>query len=93
MSRPTADSQPTGRADPAAITCRDLVTLVTDYLEEALPAHDRARFDAHLDACEGCRRHLEHMRVTIRALGRLGEDDFVPTVRERFLTAFRDWKR
>ena len=30
------------------LTCQELVELVTDYLEGALPAAERARFEAHL---------------------------------------------
>ena len=30
------------------MSCKELVELVTDYLEGALPPEDRARFDAHL---------------------------------------------
>ena len=33
-----------------AIVCRRAVELVTDYLEGALPAGDRERLEAHLEA-------------------------------------------
>ena len=54
------------------VTCRELVELVTDYLEGALDLDDRARFEAHLDSCEGCRAYLSQMRTTIRVLRHLG---------------------
>ncbi len=75
------------------LTCQELVELVTDYLEGVLPAMERARFEAHLAACSHCRIYIEQMRVTIRALGRLGEDDLAPDARETLLRAFRGWKR
>lgn len=78
---------------PSGLTCRELVELVTDYLEGALPEHERARFDAHLAQCDGCRRHLAQMRAAISTLGRLRDDDLPPELRDRLLTAFRDWKR
>jgi anti-sigma factor RsiW len=53
--------------------CRELVELVTEYMEGALPAEDRARFEAHLASCPGCLAYLQQMRVTIRVIGRLRE--------------------
>jgi anti-sigma factor RsiW len=73
------------------LTCQELVGLVTDYLEGALSAEDRARFEGHLATCIGCRRHLQHMRTTIQLVGRLSDTDLDPATRDRFLTAFRNW--
>ena len=55
------------------MTCRELVELVTEYLEGALGADDRARFEAHLRSCAGCRAHVGQMRTTIRLLRQLRE--------------------
>ena len=93
MSRLAADTQPTDSAGPRVITCRELVELVTDYLDGALPEQERARFEAHLDRCDGCSRHLGQMRATIATLGHLRENDLDPALRDRLLTAFRDWKQ
>ena len=71
------------------LTCRDLVELVSDYLEDALDREQRARFDRHLAACDGCAAYLEQMRTTIAIAGRLREDDLDPAVRDRLLAAFR----
>lgn len=48
-----------------SIACRQLVELVTDYLESALsPAQLRAVED-HLAGCEDCTRYLAQMRQVI----------------------------
>ena len=75
-----------------ALTCQELVELVTDYLEDALSPAERARFDAHLAGCTGCRRYLEQMRQTIDTLPRLTEETIRPEAREALLQAFRQWK-
>ena len=75
------------------LACKELVELVTDYLEERLAAPDRARFEAHLANCGGCRAYLEQMRQTISALGRLPAESIDPAATDRLLSAFRDWKR
>ena len=71
--------------------CRELVELISDYLEDRLSPVDRTRFEAHLAECEACRTYLEQFRQTIRALGRLPEESLSPAAREALLTAFRGW--
>jgi anti-sigma factor RsiW len=74
------------------ITCRELVELVTDYLEGALPDADRARFEGHLEGCEGCRIYLEQFRLVVDAGGQLGEESLESEALEEMLAAFRYWK-
>jgi predicted anti-sigma-YlaC factor YlaD len=72
------------------INCRGIVEVVTDYLEGALSRADTEIVERHLDSCEGCRRYLEQMRITIATLGRLRDDDVPLEMRERLLGAFRE---
>jgi anti-sigma factor RsiW len=74
------------------LSCQELVELVTDYLEGALPPAEWARFEAHLTGCDGCTRYLEQMRLTITAVGRLTEESIEPAARTELLRLFRDWK-
>jgi anti-sigma factor RsiW len=76
-----------------ALRCQELVELVTDYLEDALPAAERARFDAHIADCEHCTAYLEQMRTTIVLTGRLRAEELAPESVEPLLEAFRDWRR
>ena len=73
--------------------CRELVELITDYLEDRLSPGDRARFEAHLAECEACRTYVEQFRQTIRALGRLPEEPLSLEARHALLDAFRGWAR
>jgi anti-sigma factor RsiW len=75
------------------LSCRELVEIVTDYLEGALPASERARFHDHLRGCPGCTTYVEQMRETIRLTGRLREEDVPERAREALLRAFRGWTR
>ena len=74
------------------LSCQELVELVTDYVEGALPEETRARFEAHVGLCDGCRVYLEQMRQTIQATGKLTEAAIDPTARDELLKVFRDWK-
>jgi anti-sigma factor RsiW len=75
-----------------AMTCRELVQLITDYLEGNLSTRDRRRFERHLRGCDGCTTYVRQMRTTVRLAGVLGEDDVEPAARDELLAAFRDWK-
>ena len=74
------------------MTCQELVELVTDYLEGALPPQERARVDAHLEVCGGCRAYLAQMEVTLRVVRDAATLERRPEV-AGLLAAFRDWKR
>jgi anti-sigma factor RsiW len=77
----------------AYLTCRELVELVTEYLEDALAPVDRTRFEEHIMTCPPCRAHLDQMRRTLAVVGRLSEDSLSPEAERSLLSAFREWKR
>ena len=81
-------------ADPVDhIACRQVVELVTDYLEGALPDVDVSLFEEHLNLCDGCVSYVEQMRTTISTIEHIGPADLPTGMRDRLLATFRDWKR
>jgi len=74
------------------LVCRELVELVTDYLEGSLSRRDRARFDAHLAECPHCTEYVAQFRETLRLTGTLRESDVSPEAEEALLAQFADWK-
>jgi anti-sigma factor RsiW len=81
----TADTLP-------GLACREMVELITSYLEGRLPADDQVRFERHLAACPNCTAYLEQMRMTIAAAGRITPDDLTDERKEELLELFRDWR-
>ena len=75
------------------LSCQELVELVTDYLEGALPGELHERFDEHIAHCAGCQAFLAQMNATIRATGTLTPESLSPEVESALLQAFRGWKR
>jgi anti-sigma factor RsiW len=75
------------------LVCRELVELVTEYLEDALTGADRAAFERHVDECEDCSIHLDQMRQTIRMLGELAPERLSPSAGAALLAEFRSWAR
>jgi predicted anti-sigma-YlaC factor YlaD len=73
------------------ITCKELVEVVTDYLEGQMPPERRLLFEEHVAFCSWCRTYLDQMRETIRLTGMLTEDDLSPGARDTLLEVFRNW--
>jgi anti-sigma factor RsiW len=77
----------------AALTCKELVEIVTDYVEGALSPADARRLEHHLAGCRGCAAYLDQMRETIRLTGTLAEEHIEPGARDALRAAFRGWRR
>lgn len=77
----------------AGLTCQQLVELVTDYLEGALPDEERLRFEMHIAGCVACTNYLAQMRRTIATLGALHPEHLSPEAEHELLALFRDWNQ
>jgi anti-sigma factor RsiW len=73
------------------LTCQQVVELVTEYLDGVMEPARRARFEAHLDGCDGCTAYLEQFRTTVAVAGRLEASDVPAPVMSELLAAFRAW--
>ena len=78
------------RRNPPMV-CREFVELVTDYLEDRLPARERARFEAHLAECDGCEGYLQDMRRMIATTGTIAAPAD-PHTREALMRAVREMR-
>ena len=78
--------------DLEAVTCQELVELVTDYLEGALTPAELRRFEEHIALCDACTEYLEQLRHTIELTGTLTLDDLTPDAESELLHAFRTWQ-
>ncbi|GAA4726507.1 hypothetical protein GCM10025782_26100 [Pedococcus ginsenosidimutans] len=77
----------------AALTCQELVELVTDYLEGRLSWRDRRRVASHLAVCDPCVRYLAQLRQTLDLLGTVPVDSLTPEAQATLLDAFRGLRR
>ena len=53
------------------MTCHESRERLSELLDEALPARERAEVEAHLADCPECRRELEQLRATVSILRRV----------------------
>ena len=73
-----------------ALVCQEMVELVTAYLDGALDPTITARFEAHLQTCDGCAGYLEELRVIVATLGVIRYEHLDPVYRMRLMHAFAE---
>lgn len=72
------------------IACRDLVELLTDYLDGALTTPTDAEVEAHLAICPPCRAYLGQVERTVAELGLIAAtEQLCEETRDDVLNAFR----
>jgi len=73
--------------------CREVVELMTEYLEGTLSESQRLQFEEHIAGCDGCHAYLAQLRATRKVLGRLAYEPIPEAVKADLLKAFRSWKK
>jgi anti-sigma factor (TIGR02949 family) len=73
--------------------CQEMIEVITNYLDGAMPPDERQRFERHLSYCAGCSTYVDQMRETIRQTGTVPRESLPPALRERIVAQFRTWKR
>jgi len=79
-------------ADEKEMACKELVGVLTNYLDGSLAPNDRRRLEAHLDECPYCVNYVEQMKETIDAMGGVRLESLAPERQEEVLEAFRGWQ-
>ena len=74
------------------MNCQEFVELVTAYLEDQLPADQRAAFEEHLHLCPDSDRYLDQFRITMSPSVSCPRSPSRPRARTRLLGAFADWR-
>lgn len=70
-------------------SCNRLLSLLSDYLDNSLPADVRADLEQHLGGCSDCTAFVGTFRSTVSLLQSLTDDDLPEELRLR-LKAFLD---
>jgi anti-sigma factor RsiW len=79
-------------ARPQDLACRELVELLTEFLDGALDEGTRTQVEQHLVLCPGCTEYLRQFRASIGVTRKLAEEDLPERVKESLLDAFRHWR-
>ena len=79
--------------DLGGLSCKEIVELVTDYIEDMMAPDLCRRFDQHLSVCHPCVIYVDQMRQTIATLGNLPEESVPQAALDTLLEHFRRWPR
>ena len=83
----TAARRPTKPAARPIRHCRDVIGLLSEYIEGGLSPDDTRRVDAHFADCPPCVEFLATLKMTRTAVASLSERDVPPECR-RALRSF-----
>lgn len=78
---------------PEDISCFEVVQIVNDYVEGALPVDQREAVEMHLNLCDGCTDYLAQLRLSIALTGDVPTDPLSAELEEELCFAFRSFKR
>ncbi len=76
-----------------ALTCKEVVELVTEYLENVLLPGLRKQFEEHVADCPGCTNYIEQVQLTVGMLQQLAQEPVFPETKQKLLEVFRYWKQ
>ncbi|HEY7346765.1 MAG TPA: anti-sigma factor [Ktedonobacterales bacterium] len=74
------------------LSCKEVVGLVTEYLEAALLPKMQTQFEEHVADCPGCQTYLRQIQQTIDMLRKLAEEPMFPQTKQQLLSLFQTWK-
>jgi len=72
------------------LTCSRFVAGLNDYLDDALDARVRSRFERHVAHCARCRIVSETTRKTVELYRLFDACDVPPALESRLMAALRD---
>jgi anti-sigma factor RsiW len=78
---------------PRDLACREVVALLTDYLDGALSSRQRRRLERHLAGCPHCSEFLTQLQDTIRASALVDVDAIDDATRDDLLDLYRRWRQ
>jgi anti-sigma factor RsiW len=78
---------------PEDITCKEIVEIVSDYVEGVLSPAEREAVELHLNLCDGCSDYLEQLRLAVALAGELPADALSPELEQELCQAFRSFRR
>ena len=78
---------------PGGISCKEVVELITAYLDGALAPEQAERVRGHLELCDPCIRYVEQIRVTGQLAAEATRELELHPDRDALLATFRNFTR
>ncbi len=75
------------------LSCREVVELITEYLEGAGSSEQRIGVERHVAICPPCRGFLGQVRHSIAVSAELPDASISPEVRDALVETFQTWSK
>ena len=75
------------------ITCQQLIDFIMSYLDDELPADQRAEFDRHMAACPSCVDYLKTYEKTVSLAKACATDEVPDEVPESLVQAILEARK
>src|SRR5699024_996175 len=75
------------------LVCREVVELVTIYLDESLGEPDRSELQTHLDGCPHCSTYLDQIKATITHVSDLKQYQIEQPVQFELVQVYLKWRK
>ena len=79
--------------DAAELECREVVEVVSDFLDGELTHEERAQIEQHLLVCPPCTLHVAQVKAIIARLAGLRSDPLAPGGSQGLVDVFRQWAK
>ena len=73
--------------------CREVVAMMTEYLEDRLSPDERSGLEVHLATCPACVEYLRQLRLVVDTLGEVPDAPVPPEIEDQMVAIFRAWKQ
>jgi anti-sigma factor RsiW len=80
------------RRRPKPLSCREVVELVSDFVDGVLPEAMRLRMEAHLSGCDPCVAYVGQIRATVALAHQVDAEPVDPAARQRLVDLYRQWQ-
>ena len=80
------------RSQDAEYVCREMVELMTAYLDGALEPAQHAAFERHLAGCPHCSEYLAQIKLVRETAGRVEPEDVAPEARRDLMALYEQWR-
>jgi len=77
---------------PDELVCREVVELVTAYLDDALEPAQRAALERHLAVCPHCTEYFAQIKLVRAAAGRVTSTDIAPQAKQDLMALYERWR-
>ena len=69
-------------------TERDIVELITSYLDGTMAPDEREVFERHLETCDGCEEYIDRVRAVTALSGRPPAETLTPEYQRHLAEVF-----